>query len=78
LTENLVQAVARDIFATQMRDIHYKHGLTTLFSCHDELILEVDTKVTAKDVEALMSVTPEWLPGCPISAEAKEVDRYCK
>lgn len=78
LTENATQAVARDVFATQMRDIHYKHGLTTLFSCHDELILEVDPHVTAKDVEALMSVTPEWLPGCPIAAEAKEVDRYCK
>lgn len=78
LTENLIQAISRDVFGHQMVRIHYEHNLTTLFSCHDELILEVDQHVSAKGVEALMSQTPEWLSGCPIGAEAKEVERYCK
>jgi hypothetical protein len=53
-------------------------GWRNLFSSHDEAILEVDPSVTAKDVQAAMSVCPEWLPGCPISAEAEEVAHYKK
>lgn len=77
LTENLVQATARDVFAEHMLDVH-EAGINTLFSCHDELVVEVDTSVTAKDIEQMMSKTPDWLPGCPISAEAKEVNHYTK
>lgn len=77
LTENLVQATARDVFGEHMLSIH-QQGIRTLFSCHDELIVEVDTDVKARDIEAAMSQTPEWLRGCPIAAEAKSVKHYCK
>jgi hypothetical protein len=77
LTENLVQATARDVFADQMLDMH-EGGLRVLFSSHDEAILEVDQDVTAKDVEHEMSKCPDWMPGCPIAAEAKEVPHYLK
>lgn len=49
-----------------------------LFSSHDEAITEVDQNVTAKDVEAVMSVAPEWMPGLPVAAEAQEVPHYKK
>lgn len=77
LTENLVQAVARDVFAAQVVRMQ-KAGLKNLFSCHDEAILEVDEKVTAKDVEEQMSFCPSWIPGLPVAAEAREVKHYLK
>jgi len=77
LTENLVQAVARDVFAGHLLAIEDK-GWTNLFSVHDEAVVEVDPDVSARDVEEVMSKCPEWLPGCPIAAEAKEVIHYQK
>lgn len=77
LTENITQAIARDVFATHVVAMEDR-GWRNLFSSHDEAILEVDPSVTAKDVQAAMSVCPEWLPGCPISAEAEEVAHYKK
>lgn len=77
LTENFCQAIGRDVFAesvVRMED----NGWTNLFSSHDEAILQVDKDVTVKDVEHEMSKTPEWLAGCPIGAEAKEVQHYMK
>jgi hypothetical protein len=77
LTENAVQAIARDVFAFQL-DSMERQGLRNLFHVHDEVVLEVDQSVTARDIEHEMSKAPEWLPGCPIAAEAKEVAHYLK
>jgi len=77
IVENLVQATARDVFAEQIIAMEDR-GWKNLYSVHDEAVLEVDPDVSAKDVEAEMSRCPEWLKGCPISAEAKEVACYCK
>ncbi len=77
LTENLIQAIARDVFGVQVIRMEDK-GLSNLFSAHDEAILEVDQSVSAKDVEKEMSYCPDWLKGCPIAAEAKEVSHYLK
>jgi DNA polymerase len=77
LTENITQAVARDVFGmhlVQMTDA----GLRCLFTSHDEAIMEVDPSVTARDIEQHMSQCPDWLPGCPIAAEAQEVAHYQK
>jgi hypothetical protein len=77
LTENLVQAVARDVFGEQLVRMDAK-GLPSLFTVHDEDVLEVDKQVTPADVEHEMSYCPPWLEGCPIGAEAHEVEHYCK
>lgn len=77
LTENLVQATARDVFASHVIAME-DNGWKNLFSAHDEAILEVDQDVTAKDVEHEMSKCPDWMPGCPINAEANEVPHYLK
>lgn len=77
LCENLVQAAARDVFAGHVIAME-RLGWKNLFSAHDEAILEVDQDVTAKDVEHEMSKCPDWMPGCPINAEAKEVPHYLK
>ncbi len=77
LTENVTQATARDVFGEHIVDLD-KAGYCNLYSSHDEAILEVDNDVTAKDIERVMSRTPDWLSGCPIGAEAKEVKHYEK
>ena len=74
LTENTTQAVARDVFA-EYADVLNE---VLLFSAHDEAVLEVDNDVEPRDIEHIMSQTPEWLPGCPVGAEAKVVPHYCK
>ena len=74
LCENLVQAVARDVFGYSL----LKLGERVLFSSHDEAILEVDDSVSPKDVEATMSECPEWMPGLPLGAKGKVVPCYCK
>lgn len=78
LTENLVQAVSRDVFGEHLLALNRHPGIDVLFSVHDEAVLECDPSVTAKDVEEIMSVTPDWLKGCPIGAESKEVPHYLK
>jgi len=77
LTENITQAVSRDVFmwhTMNMEDL----GWHSLFGVYDEAVLEVDNNINSKDVEREMSKTPEWLEGCPVSAEAHEVEHYCK
>lgn len=77
LVENATQAVARDVFADGIVRMH-KNSWPILWSSHDEAILEVDDSVTTQMVENAMSVTPDWIPGLPVAAEAKIVERYCK
>jgi DNA polymerase len=77
LCENLVQATARDVFGECLIRLE-DAGLSILAHVHDEVILEVDKDVTCEDVNQLMSVTPEWIDGCPIGAESHEADCYKK
>ncbi len=77
LTENTTQATARDVFAEMVLDAH-KKTRCPLFHVYDEIIHEVDKDVTTKDIEASMSITPAWLEGCPIGAEAQESMHYLK
>lgn len=79
LTENITQAVARDVFGYHVVNLEDKFGAgSNLFSAHDEAVLEVDQSVTAKDVEHQMSQCPEWIKGLPVAAEASEVSHYTK
>lgn len=78
LTENTVQAIARDVFGHHLNLLDDPGRCDVLFSAHDEAINEVDKDIKASDVEHVMSTCPEWLKGCPLGAEAKEVERYQK
>jgi hypothetical protein len=77
LTENVTQAMARDVFAEcylALKDAQ----LHVPFTVHDEAVIEADPDVTAADIEALMAVRPDWAPGLPVAAEVKEVKHYLK
>lgn len=77
LTENLVQAISRDIFAEHLLALEAA-GHRVLFGVHDEAVIETKLDNAVENVQSIMSVCPNWLKGCPISAEAHQVERYCK
>lgn len=77
LTENVVQAVARDVFA-YLLIVMLDLGWPILFTVHDEAVLELGDSVTASDVEHVMSECPPWLKGCPVACEGKEILHYEK
>jgi len=74
----MIQAFARDVFAQQLLELDNTPGIDTLFSSHDEAILEADSHITENDVQSIMSKAPDWAPGLPVAAEAKEVPHYVK
>lgn len=76
--ENLCQATARDVLGENMLALDATPGIDVLWSCHDETINEVDAGVTPADVTRLMTITPEWLEGCPLAAETAAVPHYTK
>jgi hypothetical protein len=78
LAENLIQATARDVFAESLLRLEASGKYPVLFHVHDEAVVEADQSGDPKEVEAIMSVTPEWLKGCPIGAEAQESQYYLK
>jgi len=84
LTENVVQAVARDVLAEGMlRAEEYGPG-PIVGHVHDELITEVpDNAVEGVDndvhrLEACLSNPIDWAPGLPLAAEGAEMEFYAK
>lgn len=77
LCENLVQAVARDVFGESLLRLH-RQGVEVVFHVHDEAVCEVTPGTDPREIERIMSITPDWLTGCPLAAEAVGTTRYCK
>ena len=77
IVSNCVQAAARDVFAECLLRLH-RAGVDVIFHVHDEAVCEVDLGTDPREIERLMSITPDWLPGCPLAAEAVVANHYCK
>ena len=81
LTENVVQAVARDILLAGMIEAE-KAGFTICMTIHDEIAAEVplDSPLGLKDLLACMSKTPTWAEGMGfiLAAEGYEGHYYHK
>ena len=79
LVENIVQAVARDVFMTGMRRAE-ENDYPVVLRVHDELVCEVPNhKGYDADVLAtMMSTNPSWSIGLPLSAAGFESLRYRK
>ena len=77
LTENITQATARDVFCECYLNL-CDAGLHVPFTVHDEAVVETPSDVTKAEIEGLMAVNPEWMPGLPVEAEVKEVKHYQK
>jgi DNA polymerase len=85
LTENVTQAVARDLMAHGLINCE-KAGFEMLLTVHDELLGEDDgvstgnwsEKDTLDKFLKTMCKTPDWAKGCPVAAEGWIGERYRK
>ena len=79
LVENIVQAVARDVFMAGMRKAE-EAGYAVVLRVHDELVCEVpdDPSYTHERLAEMMSTNPSWSVGLPLSAAGFESYRYRK
>lgn len=74
-TENIVQAVSRDILAYAMRTLSH---CMIVGHVHDELIIECGRDVDMKAVCEQMGRTPPWIKGLLLWADGYECDFYQK
>lgn len=78
LTENIVQAVARDLLCNAMTNLA-NAGYRINFHIHDEVILEVpEGWGSLEEAISLMCTLPEWAPGLPLNAAGFESYYYMK
>lgn len=79
LTENVTQAVARDVMAAGMMKAE-AHGYEIALSVHDELICETpDAGLhSAGGLADLMAICPPWADDLPLAAAGFETHRYRK
>ena len=74
-TENIVQAISRDILAYAMNTLK---DYLIVGHVHDEVIIEAPTELSMNDVCELMGQTPPWVPGLLLRADGYECDFYRK
>ncbi|MDY7112150.1 DNA polymerase [Eubacterium callanderi] len=80
LTENVVQAIARDCLAEAMYKLHCA-GYKICFHVHDEVILEVpknDPCYNLDNAIKIMCEPPAWAPDLPLNADGFTSDYYKK
>lgn len=80
LTENIVQAVSRDLLVYSMLLIQ-REGIPIVFHVHDEVVTEVDEDRVGeafKVVHEAMETLPYWAAGLPLAAETKTSRRFTK
>lgn len=77
LTENIVQAMARDILGEIMFRADRK-GMEIAFHVHDEIIVEADGRTTLEDVEAIFAYPPAWAEGLPLKGAGYSTPYYLK
>ncbi|WP_369323073.1 DNA polymerase [Youngiibacter fragilis] len=74
-TENIVQAISRDILAYAMKTLHH------CFICghvHDEIIIECSKDVSLEVICNQMGRTPPWIRGLALRADGFETAFYKK
>nr|BAH96670.1 DNA-directed DNA polymerase [Candidatus Liberibacter asiaticus] len=79
LTENIVQAISRDILCEGMKNAT-KNGYDIVLTVHDEIVSETpDTPYfSVGTLCSLMTKNPSWAKGLPLKAEGYEAKRYRK
>lgn len=75
LTENIVQAVARDLLAAAIVEAD-REGFQVLMHSHDEMVAESLNSI--KDLKEVMEALPPWAEGLPLKASGWSGDRYRK
>lgn len=77
-TENVVQAIARDLLAGAMARAE-ERGYCIVMHTHDELVADVPKgHGTLEELESIMLTLPPWAEGLPVAAEGWIDRRYRK
>lgn len=77
MTENIVQAIARDCLAETLKRIDAR-GLQVVFHVHDEVIIDAPMDVTVGEICALMAEPITWAPGLILKGAGFESSYYMK
>ena len=77
LTENIVQAIARDCLAETLERVAAK-GLQVVFHVHDEVIIDAPMETTVDEVCGLMAEPVPWAPGLVLKGAGFESNYYMK
>lgn len=77
MTENIVQAIARDCLAETLRRIE-RLGLQVVFHVHDEVIIDAPMEVTVEQICDLMAEPISWAPGLLLKGAGFESSYYMK
>jgi len=79
LAENCIQAIARDVMATNMPHIEAA-GYSIALTVHDEIIAEApdEPQYNPEHLAALLCAPPSWAPDMPLAAAGFEAYRYKK
>lgn len=77
MTENIVQAVARDCLAETLKRIDSR-GLQVVFHVHDEVIIDAPMDVSVEAICDLMAEPIEWAPGLILKGAGFESSYYMK
>ena len=77
MTENIVQAIARDCLAVTLDRIAAK-GLQVVFHVHDEVIIDAPMETTVEEICGLMAEPIPWAPGLVLKGAGFESNYYMK
>lgn len=77
MTENIVQAIARDCLAVTLERI-YDRGLQTVFHVHDEVIIDAPMETMVEEICDLMAEPIPWAPGLILKGAGFESSYYMK
>jgi hypothetical protein len=77
LTENLVQAIARDVFAHGILNLE-RAGYVVLFHVHDEAIVDAPMDADPEEIMRLLCDVPSWCKSLPVASECEESEHYKK
>lgn len=76
LTENIVQAIARDLLVYGMHHVS-EAGHRIVMHIHDEIVVETTT-ATVDEICDLMATAPDWAAGLPLAADGYACEFYRK
>ena len=77
LTENIVQAIARDCLVETLKRCAAK-GYKAVMHIHDEIVIEAEQTDHLDDVNAIFAEPITWAPGLPLSGAGFESEYYMK
>ncbi len=73
--ENIVQAISRDILSHAMQTLHH---CSIVMHVHDEVVIEVDPRMSTEVLCQQMSRTPPWAKGLLLAADGFDCSFYKK